>query len=143
MSLDNTQEAIQQYINSLNENKKIDIEILHNSISDRWPAIKLWFLDGKNADGKVVSNPNIGYDNYTIHYADGSTKEFYKVGISANTSGISVYIMGLEDKNHLVKRYGETIGKSSITSYCIKFKQLKDIQIEVLMKAIEERIHSN
>lgn len=134
---------IQSYINSLSESKSKDVQLLHETISAKWPKIQLWFFDGKNSEGKVVSNPNIGYDTYTIHYADGSSKDFYKVGISANTGGISVYIMGLEDKTHLAKRYGETIGKASITSYCIKFKQLKDIQLEVLMAAIEERILLN
>jgi hypothetical protein len=56
----------------------------------------MWFLDGKNSEGKVISNPNIGYGSYTIHYTDRTTKEFYQIGLSANTSGISVYIMGIQ-----------------------------------------------
>jgi hypothetical protein len=56
------------------------------------PVCKLWFLNGKDEKGKVVSNPNIGYGSQTLKYADGKTKEFYQIGISANTTGISVYI---------------------------------------------------
>lgn len=135
-----TTKAIELYLNSLSDNKRTDLLQIHSSILKKWPKIRLWFLDGKNPEGKVISNPNIGYDTYTIHYADGNKKDFYKVGISANTSGISVYIMGLEDKNQLAKKYGDKIGKANITSYCIKFKQLKDIEFNVLMEAIEERI---
>ena len=50
---------------------------------------------------KSVSNPNIGYGSYTIKYADGTTREFYQIGLSANTTGISVYIMGIKDKTYL------------------------------------------
>ena len=93
--------------------------------------------DGKNEEGKVVTNPNIGYGFYTIKYADGKTREFYQVGLSANTAGISVYIMGLEDKTYLSKTYSKTLGKASVTGYCIKFKALKDINLDVLETAIK------
>ncbi|MEO7522440.1 MAG: hypothetical protein ABIT58_00020, partial [Ferruginibacter sp.] len=66
----------------------------------------------------------------------GSTKQFYQIGISGNTTGISVYIMGLEDKKYLPETYGKTIGKASVTGYCIKFKTLKDINLDKLKDAI-------
>lgn len=131
---------IDAYIASQPEAKRNDLQALHHIILDLMPAAQLWFLDGKNSDGKVVSNPNIGYGLYTISYADGNTKDFYQIGLSANTSGISVYIMGLEDKQYLAQTYGATIGKASVTSYCIKFKALKDIDTHVLRAAIRNRV---
>lgn len=131
---------IDAYISSQPEAKRNDLQTLHHITLDLMPAAQLWFLDGKNSEGKVVSNPNIGYGLYTISYADGSTKDFYQIGLSANTSGISVYIMGLEDKQYLAQTYGATIGKASVTSYCIKFKALKDIDIHVLQAAIRNRV---
>ena len=101
------------------------------------PDCKLWFLDGKNSENKVVSNPNIGYGLLNLQYAGGKTKPFYQIGMSANTSGISVYIMGLSDKLFLSKTYGQSLGKASISGYCIKFKALKDIQVDVLLAAIK------
>jgi len=91
----------------------------------------------KNSEGKIISNPNIGYGFYSIKYASGSTKDFYRIGLSANTTGISVYIMGLEDKNYLSNTFKYTIGKASVTGYCIKFKSLKTINLEVLKEAIK------
>ncbi|WP_284464574.1 DUF1801 domain-containing protein [Chryseobacterium sp.] len=132
----NIQEQIKEYIASQPEPKCSDMQKLHHTILELMPACKLWFLDGKNSENKTVSNPNIGYGLYTISYADGTTKEFYQVGMSANTTGISVYIMGIDDKTYLSKNFGEKIGKASVTGYCIKFKALKDIHIEVLEAAI-------
>jgi hypothetical protein len=130
------QEQIQDYINSQPELKRNDMQELHGIILGLNPACQLWFLDGKNSENKTVSNPNIGYGLYTLQYADGKTRDFYQIGMSANTTGISVYIMNIKDKTYLAKTYGERIGKASVTGYCIKFKTLKDINIEILKAAI-------
>jgi hypothetical protein len=132
----NIQEQIKKYINSQPEPKRADIEALHKRILQALPKCKLWFLDGKDDKDKIVSNPNVGYGLQTIKYADGKTKELYQIGISANTTGISVYIMGNEDKKYLPKNYVKTIGMASVTGYCIKFKTLKDINIDTLEAAI-------
>jgi len=133
----NVLEEIKTYITSQPEPKRTDMQELHKLILRTSPKCKLWFLDGKDSSGKIVSNPNIGYGSYTIKYANGTTREFYQIVISANTTGISVYIMGLDDKNYLAQTYGKTIGKASVTGYCIKFKTLKDININVLEAAIQ------
>jgi hypothetical protein len=132
----NVQDQIKQYITSQPEPKRSDMQALHRLILQILPGCKLWFLDGKNSENKTVSNPNIGYGSYTIKYADGKTREFYQIGLSANTTGISVYIMGITDKTYLANTYGKKLGKASVTGYCIKFKALKDINIDILEAAI-------
>ncbi len=136
----NTKEEIKHYIDSQSESKLSDMQTLDRMIRKLLPKRKLWFLDGKNSEGKIVSNPNIGYGLQTMQLAGGKTREFYQIGLSANTTGISVYILGIEDKKYLAKTYGKTIGKASVTGYCIKFKALKDIDVDVLGKAILDGI---
>lgn len=133
----NVQEQIKKYITSQPEPKRGEMQELHQHILRVLPKCKLWFLDGKDSTGKIVSNPNIGYGSYNIKYADGTAKEFYQIGLSANTTGISVYIMGIKDKKYLAKTYGEKLGKASVTGYCIKFKTIKDINIDILGSAIQ------
>jgi hypothetical protein len=135
-----TQEQIKAYIASLPEPKRSDVQSLHHLILQIMPKSKLWFLDGKNSENKTVSNPNIGYGFLTMKYADGKTREFYQIGISANTTGLSVYIVGIEDKKYLARTYGKKIGKASVSGYCIKFKSLKDIHIDVLETAIRDKV---
>lgn len=132
----NVQEQIDEYIASQREPKRSDMEQLHRMISEIKPGCKSWFLDGKNSENKTVSNPNIGYGLHTIHYADGKSRAFYQIGMSANTSGISIYILGIGDKTFLLRTYGEKLGKASVSGYCIKFKALADIHIDVLKEAI-------
>ena len=131
------QKQIKDYIAIQPEPKCGEIEQLHRMILALMPACKLWFLDGKDEKGKTVSNPNIGYGSQTIKYANGKTKEFYQIGMSANTTGISVYIMGVNDKKYLAQTFGQQLGKASVTGYCIKFKTLTDIKIDVLKAAIQ------
>jgi Domain of unknown function (DU1801) len=138
----NVQEQIKKYITSQPEPKRSDMQELHRIILEVMPACKLWFLDGKNSENKTVSNPNIGYGSRTIKYADGTTREFYQIGLSANTTGISVYILGIEDKKYLVNTYGKKLGKASVTGYCIKFKMLKDINVDILQEAIRDGVEA-
>lgn len=132
----NVQKQIKEYITTQPESKCNEMQELHRMILQAMPACKLWFLDGKDDKGKIVSNPNIGYGSYSIKYADGTTREFYQIGLSANTTGISVYIMGIKDKKYLAQTYGKKLGKASVTGYCIKFKTIKDINIDILQAAI-------
>ena len=138
----NIQEQIKKYISSQPEPKRSDMQELHRFILQVLPGCKLWFLDGKNSENKTVSNPNIGYGFYEIKYADGTTREFYRIGLSANKTGISVYILGINDKTYLAKTYEKKLGKASLTGYCIRFKTLKDINIDILEAAIRYGIEA-
>ena len=136
----NVLEQIQDYIAAQPEPKRSDMQQLHGTILGIMPGCRLWFLDGRDERGRVVSNPNIGYGARTIRYADGSSREFYQVGLSANTTGISVYIMGIEDKRHLAETYGKRLGKASVTGYCIKFRRLGDIDVDTLVDAVRDGV---
>jgi hypothetical protein len=129
-------EQIEAYIASQPEPKRSDLQALHAHVLQVMPGCRLWFLDGKNEDNKTVSNPNIGYGDQTLKYADGKSREFYQIGVSANKTGISVYILGISDRDYLRTTYAETLGKATVSGYCVKFKSLKDIDIGVLEAAI-------
>ena len=132
----NVQDQIKEYITSQPEPKRSELQTLHKLTLQLLPNCKLWFDTGKNSENKTVSNPNIGYGSLTIKYSDGKTRDFFQIGLSGNTTGISVYIMGIKDKTYLAQTFGKKLGKASVTGYCIKFKTLKDINIDVLEQVI-------
>ena len=131
---------ISDYLAAQPERKRGDLQTLHDMMLRLMPDCRLWFLDGKDERGRTVSNPNIGYGLRTIAYADGRTREFYQIGLSANTTGISVYIMGLDDKTYLAETYGSELGKARVTGYCIKFSTLRNINVEILAAAMRDGI---
>ena len=127
---------IHSYLSTLPESKKSEMEELHKRILTLFPGCKLWFMDGKNNENKIVTNPNIGYGEYTITYADGKTRPFYKIGISSTSKGISIYLMGIKNKNFLKESVGSRLGKAKISGYCISFKSLNEINLDVLDETI-------
>jgi len=134
------QAQIDSYIAGQPQPKQDELLDLHRRISAISPGCRLWFLDGRNDEGKVISNPNIGYGSQTITYAKGGQREFYKIGLSANATGISIYIMGVDDKRYLSQTYGGRLGKATITGYCIRFRTLKDVDAGVLEEIFVEAI---
>jgi hypothetical protein len=137
-----TQQQIEDYFSIQTVQKQADLRALHRVIRKAMPRSRLWFLDGKDDAGKIVSNPNIGYGLRTIRYANGKERAFYQIGLSANATGISVYILGIEDKAYLAKAYGKKLGKASVSGYCIKFKALSDIDIDTLLAAIRDGVEA-
>jgi hypothetical protein len=131
---------IQNYIAGQAQPKRDDLQSLHRMALGVSPNCRLWFLDGRNDKGKIVSNPNIGYGAQAKRYANGDVKEFYQVGLSANTAGISIYIMGLSDKNHLSQAYGRTLGKAKITGYCVTFRSLRDVNLAVIERMVADHL---
>ena len=132
-----TESQIEAHLAALPEPKGSELRALHRAILALQPDARLWFLDGRDAAGKVVSNPSVGYGE-RAHTAGGKTRPFYRVGLSATTAGISVYLMGFEDKTHLARTYGADLGKAKVTGYCLTFKSLKAISLPVLLAAIRE-----
>lgn len=137
-----TLKEITVYIDSQPEEKRNDIQALHQLMLKLLPDGRLWFDNGRNSEGKIVTNPTIGYGFQQLKHAGGKTKEFFQVGISGNTSGISVYIMGLADRTYLPRTFGTALGKAKVTGYCISFKRLNDIDPDVLEAAMRYGIET-
>lgn len=133
-------EQIDRYIGEQPAAKSQELQNLHERILAIAPGAELWFLDGRDETGKVVSNPSIGYGSATLGYADGSSRAFYRIGLSANTSGLSVYVMGLRDKAYLSDTYGARLGKAKVTGYCIKFRSANDVDLGVLDEVVADAL---
>ena len=138
----NVQTQIKRHIASQSEPKRSEMQELHRIALQAMPECKLWFNDGKNDKNQTISNPTIGYGLHTIKYANGKTREFFQIGVSANKTGISVYILGLKDKKYLARTFGKKLGKASVTGYCIRFKNLKDINVDILEAAIRHGVEA-
>ena len=131
-------ELADEYIAGQPTGMRDDLLALQRLVARLAPDCTVWFLDGKDEHGKTVTNPSIGFGERRLPLAKGRSRPFYRVGFSANSSGISVYIMGLTDKTHLPRTYSDTIGKAKVTGYCITFRHLADVDITVLEAAIRD-----
>ena len=131
------EKQIDEHFDQLEETKSMELQQLHKLIVTTNPTCKLWFDNGINEEGKVVTNPTIGYGHQTLHYAKGDSREFFQIGICATTTGISIYLIALKDKKILKETFSPSIGKATITGYCVKYKHLSDLNPETLTKLIQ------
>ncbi len=131
-----TKEQIAAYLTILPSPKGGEMTELYQMILVEMGKPKLHFFDGKNEDGKVVANPTIGFGQCRLNYANGSFQDTFRLGISSNATGISIYIIGLKDKNILQEKFGARLGKAKITGYCVRFKKLGDLDKMVLAALI-------
>ena len=127
---------IDAHITGLPEPKRTDVQMLHGLVTRNLSAKKLWFSDGLNEEGRVVTNPTIGYGSFLMNAANGKSTEWFRIGLCATKAGISVYVLGIPDKTYLAHTFGKRIGKAKVTGYCISFKTLKDIDVDVLEEAV-------
>jgi hypothetical protein len=134
------QAQIDSYIAEQPQPKREELQTLHRLILAASPNGRLWFLDGRNEEGKVVSNPTIGYGIQEREYANRKTKAFFQIGLSANTTGLSIYVMGLDDKQYLSETYGHMIGKAKITGYCVKFRSLGNVNLGVISQMVANHL---
>lgn len=132
----NTEQQIEAHFLSLPESKQSEMKQLHQTILQLLPGCRLWFSDGKDENNKTVTNPTVGYGSLIMKYANGKTKEVFRIGLSATGKGISVYILGIEDKKYLAETFGNKLGKAKVTGYCISFKTISDVNMDVLNQAI-------
>ncbi len=72
----NVQAQIDKYISDQTPERCEDMQKLHHIIQNISPGFEIRFLDGRNRENKIVSNPNIGYGSRVIKYATGATREF-------------------------------------------------------------------
>lgn len=135
-------QTIQSYFLSLPSNKSEGIIQLFKLIKETLPQTELHFFDGKNEHGKVVTNPTIGFGNCRLIYTDGKYQDTFRIGICATSTGLSIYILGLKDKNFLRTFLGNRLGKAKVTGYAIGFKKLSDVDEAVLKELARKVIDS-
>ncbi len=109
------QKQIKEYLAAQPEPKRSEMQELHDMILALMPACKLWFLDGKDEKEKLSPTQILDMVAKPFNTPMEKPGDFYQIGVSANTTGISVYIMGVDDKKYLAQTFGRDLGKASVT----------------------------
>jgi hypothetical protein len=122
-----TAEKISHHLATLSLEKSAELSRLYQLIHGEIKSKDNHFFDGKNEQGKVIANPTIGFGQCRLTYSDGSFQDTFRLGISANSAGLSIHILGLKDKKFLVDFLGTRLGKAKITGYAIRFGKMRHI----------------
>ncbi len=137
-----TAEKISHHLATLSLEKSAELSRLYQLIHGEMSTEDLQFFDGKNEQGKVIANPTIGFGQCRLTYSDGSFQDTFRLGISANSAGLSIHILGLKDKKFLADFLGTRLGKAKITGYAIRFGKMKDLDEGVLRELVRKVVKS-
>ena len=117
----------EDYIARLDEPRRSEIQLLHDLIRDRAPA-----LDA-SADDRMI-----GYGPYRYRYASGREGDSHLISLASNKSSISVYVVAVVDDTYITDRYRDRLPKASIGKNCVRFKRVSDIDLSVLGELLSE-----
>ena len=79
----------------------------------------------------------IGYGNYTYLRSDKTRAEWFIVGLTRQKNYFSVYVNAVDDEQYLTERYGPELGKVKTGKSSITFRNLADINLNVLSEMVE------
>lgn len=119
-----------------------DLQIILNWMDVEFPHLERSFHDGKNDQGKQVTNPTYGFGSFEQTYANGDKKTHFQIGIAATQKGISLYLLGIRGKIDLKAACSE-LGKAKVTGYCISFIRFGDLDLEVLSCVCQSALNLN
>lgn len=90
---------------------------------------------------RVGGGAMIGYGKYRYVYASGREGDWWTVMLANQKQYISLYICAvLRDGTYVPERYEQKLGKVSVGKSCIRIKNVADIDLDELKKALREAV---
>ena len=79
----------------------------------------------------------IGYGNFSYQRSDKKQVEWFLVGLTRQKNYFSVYVNVVEGKHYLAELYDSRLGKVKTGKSSISFRNLSDVNLDVLREMIE------
>lgn len=116
-----------EYIASIPEPRRQEVEKLHEFIQKTVPSLKPHILSGM-----------IGYGTYHYRYASGKEGDWSLIALASQKNYISIYICSIEDGTYVAEKYKDKLSKTSIGKSCVRFKKLEDVDFSILKEIIKK-----
>ena len=116
-----------EYIAHVEDDRKDDIQALHQLIQKTVPNLKPRMISGM-----------IGYGTYHYKSKSGREGDWSLILLSNRKNYISLYVCAVKDGKYIAETNKDRLGKVSVGKSCIRFKKLSDINLDVLKELIKE-----
>ena len=123
------------YIASQAPSVRVVLNELHTLIKNALPDQECYVWEGIFWGGS--EQHIIGYGNYTYLRSDKTRVEWFVVGLARQKNYFSVYVNAVEEGNYLAELYGPRLGKVKTGKSSISFRNLSDVNLDVLTEMIE------
>jgi hypothetical protein len=123
----------EEYIAAVEEPKRSELQQLHDLIRQMLPNFEPVMISGF-----------MGYGQF--HYKGKSKAcegEWFRVGLSANKTGISLYVCCGDENGYFPEQVKDRIGKASVGKSCIRFKKLADLNMDVVKELLDKTRNAN
>lgn len=134
--MDKSKTKPNDYIKSLPDESQEEIFELHKMISKIAKDQEIVMYEGKFWGGS--EQQIIGYGNWSYTRSDKKKVEWFKVGLALQKNYITVYVNAVEDGKYVAESYKEKLGKAKVGKSSISFKNIKDVNIEILEEIISK-----
>jgi hypothetical protein len=121
-----TSQTAEEYLASLPDGRRQEIETLHHLILDNLPELDthMW--------GSVI-----GYGLMHYRYASGREGDWFLVGLSSRKNYISLYVSCADENGYLAEQSKAQLGKVKVGRSCITFRKLADLDQEALKELLQ------
>ena len=123
------------YIASQDPDIRAVLEELHTLIKAALPSRDSCMWEGIFWGGS--EQQIIGYGNYSYQRSDKKQVEWFLVGLARQKNYFSLYVNAVEGKTYLAEIYGPRLGKVKTGKSNISFRNLSDVNLDVLSEMIE------
>lgn len=125
---------VDDFIAGLDDDRRDDIVTLDALIRERMPDAERVLWEGLFWGGS--EQQIIGYDDWSYARRDGSTVDWFRVGLATQKNHISVYLNVTEDGEYLAKRYADRLGKVKIGSAAVSFTRVANVDLDELARLL-------
>ncbi len=127
--------SVGEHLASLSEDVRDQMVLLDTAISDRLSGASRVLYEGKfwgGSDQKII-----GYGEFRYTNSSGKTVEWFMVGLAAQKNYLSMYVNAVDDDGYVLAQYKDRLGKVKVGSASISFKNVDDVNIDVLMELVD------
>jgi hypothetical protein len=122
----NAANSVEEYLSLVPADRRKDIDFLHAFIQKAVPKLKPYFASNM-----------IGYGSF--YYLDSKKqKQSWPIISLANQQNyVSIYVCALIGDKAAIEKYKKELGKLTKTISCIRFKEIKEIDLDTLKTVLK------
>lgn len=128
--MERTNRDIDEFLASLPEESRDDMMTLDKTISAEMKGMPKVLFEGTFWGGSEQEIIGYGAGDYTR--PNGTTVDWFVVGLALQKNYISVYINAVEDRQYLSEKYGRDLGKVKVGKSSLSFASVDDIDLDKL-----------
>ncbi|MDD3741109.1 MAG: DUF1801 domain-containing protein [Bacteroidales bacterium] len=122
----NDAKSIEEYLIALPDNRKKEINFLHEYIKKTVPGLKPYFASNM-----------IGYGSFQYLDSKKRKMDWPIIALANQKNYISIYICAISDGKYVAEKYEKELGKVSVGRSCIRVKKIDDLNLETLTTVLK------